>query len=301
VQSVWLCEGRKDKGKETIMRKILFVLVGLFVLAAPAIARQDVSCEADLTTVTVSYEVVGGGSLIRAFGLDISVDNGATIESVGSFDPNYYVAPGTYTYNAQTGDVDWGNPIADGGAGSSYMIIEMGLLYADNDPCGHTTPPGTSGILLVFDVNLHDANECNVTIEENAARGGVVLEDGQETPDVNLPCTCKVVGGWPYPDCWDGLAFCYGDGDGDLYVGTSDWPSLRDAFFKNYWDNYPADPCNPQVGEYDPCGDFTRNGVVDTEDWPPLRDNFFTSPLDSLPACTPGDPCEVYKPGSVKP
>lgn len=273
------------------MRKILFVLVAVFVLAAPAIARQDVYCTADGNTVTVHYD--GNGDLIRAFGLDISVDSGATIESVGSFDPNYYVSPGTYSYNSGTGEVVWGNPIADGGATTSAMTIEMGSLYADNDPCGHTTPPNTSGILLVFDVNCQGAPDCNVTIEGNAARGNVVPET--VVADVNYTgCKAVCTVGWAYPACWDWLGQCHGDGNGDnLTVNNSDFFDLKDSYTKTLANDPPVDPENPVAGEYNACADYDRNGVVNNSDFFTLKDNY-TLTVDAN--CPQGDLNELYKP-----
>ena len=264
------------------MKQICLILVAVFVLAAPAIADQDITCTVDGNTVTVHYD--GNGDIIRAFGLDISVDNGTTIESVGNFDPNYYVAPGTYNYAG--GVVTWGNPIADGGVDANYMTIEMGSLWATNDPCGHTTQPLTSGILLTFDIKAGGASDCTVTIEENGARGGIVMETGTENPTLT---GTVVTFGYPYPPCWDYLTICNGDGTGDGIANTSDWPALRDALFKNYWDH---------PGVYNPCGDFNRDGFCNTTDWPALRDNLF----QSVPAnCMAGDINGVYAPGSVKP
>jgi len=83
----------------------------------------------------------------------------------------------------------WGTPVAAGGNGSSTMTIEMGSLYATND-ANHKTAPGASGTLFTFDVS----GSTTVSISKNAARGGVVKENGY--PDLTDPiCTCTAGGG----------------------------------------------------------------------------------------------------------
>ncbi len=62
---------------------------------------------------------------------------------------------------------------------------------------------------------------------------------------------------------WHSATQCYGDGNGDGYVDTVDWPAFRDAFG---W-AYPA-------ASYDVRGDLDRDGDVDTSDWPVFRDHF---------------------------
>jgi hypothetical protein len=78
----------------------------------------------------------------------------------------------------------------------------------------------------------------------------------------------------PPPDCWDETQ-CYGDNNGDYRVDSYDWPAFRDSYYTNYWDDYPADPNNPQIGEYNPCADSTRDGFVDSYDWPAFRDWYY--------------------------
>ena len=108
--------------------------------------------------------------------------------------------------------------------------------------------------------------------------------------------------GWPR--CWAYPTFCHGDGSsegGGLpegFVNTADFGDYRDGFFKNYWDHFPANPEDPQRGEYHPCGDYNRDGTINTADFGAYRDNFFQWPPAN---CVPGDPCGVYLPGSVKP
>jgi hypothetical protein len=125
------------------------------------------------------------------------------------------------------------------------MIIEMGSLYAAEDPC-HTSPPAASGVLLKFMVE--NDKDCTVNLAQNAIRGGVVMEDtGQEfSPSYVTLVGCEVVCGTPpciesghpdyaawlerlSPQSWCNPRQCHGDADGET--------ELRGKL--NYWVSYP--------------------------------------------------------------
>jgi hypothetical protein len=239
----------------------------------------------------------GDSNLPRAFALEVSID----VANAGNIAPSivtsdYYVAPGTYSYNEATGAVDWGNPIV--AADTDSFITEMGSLYAASDPC-HPSAPPSSGTLLTFVVD----NDCSVALAGNAARAGVgangvVMEDTETAfPGgyVTLNgCYINLVE-CEYPACWDYTTQCHADytsGAGvyptdppDGVVSTADFPHFRDGFPKAHFDFlYLANP----------CGDYDHNGVINTADWPQFRDNFAgpAVPTD----CAGGDPCGVYCP-----
>jgi hypothetical protein len=164
------------------MKKILVVLV-ILLLVVPAVAKVTVEAEADLSgNVTISYEMDGDdANLPRAFGLDVVV-TGTTISGITEVnDKDYYVAPGTFEFDpCFPEDVCWGYAIVD--LDTDSFTIEMGSLYDDDDP-EHTTPPPSSGTLCKFTL---DANcEYYVDLEENSARGGVVMEDTEKAYDAN--------------------------------------------------------------------------------------------------------------------
>jgi hypothetical protein len=231
------------------MRKIVLVLAVL-LLALPASAAVEVSCTvSDNNTVTISYTTDDGNDF-RAFGLEVSVNNGAVISSIDVNDYDYYVFPGSIDINSN-GDVDgWGQAVVDfNDDPNSSFILEMGSLYADDDPC-HPIDPCNSGTLCTFKVS----KECCVTLSENAARGGVVMENGDSYASVSGVCVtyweCYPLGmaDWSTwdsvgrPPGWCNERQCHGDADGLAqgstkvglyYVGTDDLAVLLEAWEVN--------------------------------------------------------------------
>jgi hypothetical protein len=91
---------------------------------APAIV--NVSCTlssgGDCNLVAINYAVSGEPNKVRAFALDITVDNGAKIKSISYVNPDYWVYPGSIQIvNGEVNDV--GSPVCDpnspGGAGKA--------------------------------------------------------------------------------------------------------------------------------------------------------------------------------------
>jgi len=114
------------------------------MLAVPALAGVVVDCNiTDTNLVTVTYSA-GDANLPRAFGLDIIAD--ANISMVDVNDSDYYIYPSSIDVNDDTGDVDdYGSPVVS--LDANVMTIEMGSLYASNDP-DHNTAPAASGWLI---------------------------------------------------------------------------------------------------------------------------------------------------------
>jgi hypothetical protein len=224
------------------------------MLAAPAWATTVTITATDegMGVVRLDYSV-SDANLVRAFGLDITVDTGV-ITDVNCTSSDYYIYPGSITIvgNQVT---DYGTcacansyPGTLGGIDTNGVTIEMASLYASDDPVHKTAPP-LSGELLKFTVSA----DCNLTILGNAARtgtgsGGVgaVLEDPDQTPTVTLPSD-QPIGGpgcmksshpdhatWVSlgsPECWCYARQCRGDVDG-LILGPF-WVSINDlAIFK---------------------------------------------------------------------
>ena len=158
------------KGK--IMKKTVLVLAVL-MLAVPAMAgiRIDAN-QVGSTGVKVSYVMTGGDvNIPRAFALDVNMSpaNGVALVPTG-FDPNFYVAPGTFTYNDVNGATYWGTRYV--GADVNGFIAEMGSLYV-----GGPNQPKSTGTLFSFTVT----KSCTITLAQNAQRGGVVMEDVNKT------------------------------------------------------------------------------------------------------------------------
>jgi len=210
------------------MRKQILIITVL-LLAVPAMATVEVRCAQEFTTnqVVVTYDVDDGNNF-RAFGIKISVNNGATISSIDVNDADYYVFPGSIDIN-EAGDVnDWGSPIA--AQDSNSFILEMGSLYKVGSDEDHNTVPPTNGWLCKFRVD----SDCNVAIANDAARGGVVMENLDFAGSVDLigtnfnACGCLGTG---HPDCdafiaagapvcWCYPRQCHGDVDGVATGGT---------------------------------------------------------------------------------
>jgi hypothetical protein len=173
------------------MRKIVLFIAALLFMAVPVMAVSDVNITytVDGNWVTVDYN--SDANLIRAFGLGITTDTNK-ITQVVALDANYRIYPGQIVI--EDGNVtDYNTPYAPGDLGDANVTIEMGSLYTTDpchasDPCdpnndrGYNKIPGKAGHLLKFRVG----GDCNFVITENAARGGIVMEDPDEEPDVTI-------------------------------------------------------------------------------------------------------------------
>ena len=237
------------------MRKVIFALA-VVLLATPAWATVAITAT-DLGGGVVAIDYSSDGAvLVRAFALDITVDNG-TIDAIADFvvgDDNngYGIFPANFgryiTVDPATGEVsDWGvagyTPVADagdpgalGGLGTNGITIEMGSLY-------DTKAPGNSGRLCTVTCSL----SCRLSIALNATRGNVVLEDGTEpavdltgATDVQVTIGPAVAYTGPHvdqwlavgsPDCWVASVNprqCHGDADGVSQGKQKYWVSTND-------------------------------------------------------------------------
>jgi hypothetical protein len=254
--------------------KRMIIFVAVVALAAGAEATVQISCTNNRNVVTVSYDASSEPNRVRAFGLDISVDAG-TIGNVECLSSDYYVYPGTIVI--QDGVVtEWGT-CAPVGQDTNTIIVEMGSLYE----AGIEPPPAATGDLLRFTINKSEYGWSCVTIAENEQRGGVVMENPEEVPDVSFTSCC-----WcSYPACWDSPTQCHGDVDGTGDVKGSDFLHLKDCWYKCYPDPYYIEHCV--------CVDSDRDGCVKGADFMILKSNWYKSvPSD----CPPGDLNGVFCP-----
>jgi hypothetical protein len=234
------------------MKKILLVMA-ILLIATPTWAGLTITATSpDCNTVQIYYDMdVSDPNLPRAFALEISLDNDANIGPVTYVDPNFHVYPGSIVI---TGGVvtDQGTPVAESDVNS--MIVEMGSLYAADDPC-HTSPPAENSTLLIFKVQ--NDKDCNVSLAQNAIRGGVVMEDTTQefSPSYVTLTGCHVDGcdgcnfpsdhpdysAWlarSSPPSWCNPRQCHGDADGlmetrgknDFWVGYPDLDLFLDGF-----------------------------------------------------------------------
>ncbi|MBN1391535.1 MAG: PASTA domain-containing protein, partial [Sedimentisphaerales bacterium] len=122
-----------------------------------------------------------GPNTVRAFGLDITVSGDANITAMDMVSTDYRIFPGQI--EIVEGEVtDYGTPYAADDLGDGTLTVEMGSLYAADDPCKQNPPPA-SGTLFTFQFVCGD-DESVLTVAENVARGGVVMEDPDEDPNV---------------------------------------------------------------------------------------------------------------------
>jgi len=188
------------------MRRILLV-VAILLIAVPAMAAVTITA-----TSGTKYTADGKVQLpvrirystdvtVRAFALDVNVDNGATIRLIHDFnvgDNNGHgIFPGKFRDVINPTSPSWTdpcyNPIApagDAGAGGTGLntvkiITEQGSLYT----AGHA--PGLTGTLYIIDVNSNGAKDCNLTVAADSIRGTVIDESGNLMA-TNLPVTVKL-------------------------------------------------------------------------------------------------------------
>lgn len=275
------------------MKKIVLALVVL-VVSSPAwavtITATGVAdvCDPNLGHVTITYDMSLDTNDVRAYALDITLiadpnaDKDPCVVAVSCVNGDYYVYPGTISIDSGGNVTDWGSCLCDEkalpGLDSNGVSVEMGSLYEQDVE----DPPADTNVLV--ELTVSGCGTIGVDLELNAIRGGVVMENPDETPSVTLVDGSVTVGkecGWWYPPCWDYATQCHGDSDGDVDVDTVDWPFFRDGFGKSYPD-----------GAYQPCADYDRDGDIDTVDWPEFRDNFGGVPAID---CPPGDLNEIYK------
>jgi hypothetical protein len=284
---------KKKERKDVTMRKLCFMLASL-LLTAPVFAGVTVSCEQVPDTNQILVKYVSDANLPRAFGLDITVDSGATIGTIvsGSTSSYFWVYPGTIDINDITGDIDNpGTPVAPsddpcalGGLGTSGMTIEMGSLY---DPCDaqHPTGPSTTENLLKFTVS----SDCNITIAGNSARGNVVLENTDEADATYTGCAfvgdCfpssdPKYGQWVTqhkPKSWCCDAQWLGDATGDGKCNVLDLYAVKRA----YGTTFATGPWGTGNGAYNCAADFNHTGNVNVLDLYVVKNHYGTTVGDA--------------------
>lgn len=257
------------------MKKILVTLLVL-ALCAPAMAfTVDIA-----TSGVVTLTTEAGEANIVGVSLDLSVDGGATIDGL-STDPPFDIYPdagydlgGSYTYGA-------GSPAAII-AGPGQATLPLAAVAISFGNLNGASTPGADGAASVSFTVTPSAGT-NLTITENAARGGIVAIDGTSL-DINsvtggpigstpecLKNTAPYYADWVAfgnPACWCYEYQCGGDADG-LSVGTSftgiqrctvgDLNILLAAF--NVYEPGGVLNSGPGVGPVGICADFQHTGV----------------------------------------
>lgn len=243
------------------MKKIVFILVAL-MFAAPALADVDITMAqvGDTNEVIISITSTET-NLVRAYALDIKLApyldsiNPVVLE-VTALNPGYWVFPGTIQIDPDGNITNLGSPVAEyddlqsdtlGGLDSNGVTVELASLYAPPIPTDPNAPV-QNGALLSVKVS----DDACITITANVSRAGasgVVMEDPDDDPTVNLPAELCIevvppvtdcYAGQPdydewvlvgEPNCWCNTRQCHGDADGNIhgsplfgeyYVGAPD-------------------------------------------------------------------------------
>ncbi len=178
------------------MKKFVLVLTVL-LLSVPALAvPSNVTISAvPVGTDEVEIRYLTDANLPRAFGLDITTSVGNFIDitdyNVGESNDTggfgYGIFVGTMGINSSGNVTDYNNPLAEagvggalGGMGTGGVTIELGSLYLDD-----SNKPLASGLLCTLRLDI-TGGSATVSFAENTARGGVVMEDPDEDPNVRF-------------------------------------------------------------------------------------------------------------------
>jgi hypothetical protein len=217
------------------------------MLVTPAMATVAIEYGVNASgEVVVTYDANTETELVRAFALDIELSAGTiTSAPLASFDANYPIYPGSIVIVSGVVTND-GSPIGNpavypgvtlGGVGTVGMTTEMGSLYASGE-----TPPPNSGTLFEFVISVPGAT---ITMSENSARGGVVMEDPQVDPVVTFTEVCGT---------------CMGDFDRD---GTRELFEDLLAQLTNHTNYEVANPGSYDVPSTDPLYELCCDNDVD--------------------------------------
>ena len=232
------------------MKKILLTLLVL-VFASPALATVNITavqvgdpCDG---RVRIGWEANTETNLVRAFGLDVTLDNDANIVSVTGLSADYWVYPGTIqiaadgtisfigSIGAEYGDLP--GDTLEGPPDGNGVTLEAASLYAPVGP-GSPNAPAKSGVLaeIVVDANTTLCISANVS---RAGATGVVMEDPDEVVSVVYgaclyvdvpgpadPIECMKTSHPSYaqwvivgkPDCWCYSKQCRGDINGASFL-----------------------------------------------------------------------------------
>lgn len=282
------------------MKKLL-TLIAVFAFTAPVLAADGdpnvkITCEAEGTTVTVSYALQAQDGFdpasdpMRGIAFNITTSNTAKIATITdyaalNFAPpvnsegiddvsGYIIHMGSIVIGPQDPNfvTNFGDPVAPntdpgalGGLGTTGITVEMGSLYSANG-----TPPGSSGMLFKITIDLNGESSTDLTIVGESTRGGpqgeCVLESGQMANVLSTGCTVSGV--------------CYIVGQPRYYdQNMNPGPAITQDQW-NTWDSLgqPKCWCCPHHG----LGDTNGDGYVNSNDVSAIN-NVFMSGVGTTP------------------
>jgi hypothetical protein len=241
----------------------------LTIVCTTVPARADVNITAaqvgETNEVIISFDATGETNLVRAFALDIRLDNDANIVSATGLSADYWVYPGTIQIAADGTVSSYGSIAAEygdlpgdtlvGPPDGNGVTLEAASLYAPVGP-GSPNAPAKSGDLATLIID----KDCLLCISANVSRAGatgVVMENPDEVVTVNYPVCIEVNvpepitdecmkdtapefpewEQWGKPLCWCYARQCRGDADGiktgPFWVAIPDLNMFRAAFNKS--------------------------------------------------------------------
>jgi hypothetical protein len=262
---------KRRKERKEIMKKLVLFLA-LILLALPAMAAVTVTCTntADTNEAVISYTQDSAGQ-IRGWGLEVTVDSGATIDDCipayigesnettkgyGIFVRNIVISGGAVS--------DYGNPATD--LGTDTVILELASLYDPDNEANEA--PGTSGDHCTLVVS----DDCNMTITQYALSGGVVDKDGNTPAGLASPlATCQI----DAPEVCD----CWGDLTADNQVAKVDVQAALNHIFGNGGTapdfNVPSDASTICVDVTDLASSGTPDGQISKQDVQAMLNHIF--------------------------
>lgn len=181
--------------------KIIRIFIAMLIFASPAFGVTLRCSDEGNGVVRIDYDANDEDVLPLAFALDITVDNGATIDAVHGYkigdskasEPGYGIFPRSVIFDDGGRIADWGfpdvKPDADTtgvkpGLGTNGITIEMGSRYKNAEDA-----PLKNAMLFRLNVNNNGAQEVHVDIAPNTAGGGVVLENAAIADVTAVGCT----------------------------------------------------------------------------------------------------------------
>jgi len=162
------------------MRAFWILLITLLLITQ--VQAVVLTCaKEDGNVVRIDYNSTDEKSLPIAFALDVTVDNGATIEKVYDYkvgDSNaasrgFGIFPASIKFDENNEIVDWGSPVGGGSMGTSAVTLGMASRYT-----GPENAPSKTGTLCRVLVNTNGAQTVNFKVAQNIGWGGVMLENG---------------------------------------------------------------------------------------------------------------------------
>lgn len=179
------------------MRRIILVLFSFLLAVIPVRAEVQVYVEQGDGMALLKYRCTAG-EVVRAFALDVSVDQGQIVGISDFFRgestpaaQGYGIFPSAFRDHIKIGpgtNIDWGvsdyTPVANPadnptgtlpGLGSSGVTLEFGALWDPSEPAAIPAPEGTLCALRI-------SQSANVSVRASESRGGVVAAN----PDMYL-------------------------------------------------------------------------------------------------------------------